>query len=159
MGYMAQSLKARRYICEGMSTCTPIDVMPLWHSAMFQKGGHLTYYCPALVKLGILTVGDLYNSAGAPNPSLLRKMGPTWVPPCSQGLGWIQGTPQFDRSIPSMRMGAWGKSDMLKLQHRQYSETRKVLWRTRLPPFLHGFFFCGPVAQAESGGASSELDT
>ena len=75
-------------------------------------------------------------------------MGPTWVSVYRQGLGWVQGMPQFDWSIPSVWMGARGKSEMLKLlarvpykEHGQSTETWKVFWRTRLPPFLRDFVF------------------
>ena len=142
--------QARKYVCEGLSTCTPPppDSPPLWHSAVFQKGSHLTYYCPALINLGILTVGDLFDAAGDPISRHLRKMGPTWVPVFQQGLRWVQGMPQSDWSIPSAWIGAWGKCEMLNLlarvpfaEHRQSCETWKVFRRTRFPPFLRDFIF------------------
>ena len=55
-------------------------------------------------------------------------------------------------------MGAWGKSDMLKLlsrtpyaEHRQSAETWRVFWRTRFPPFLRDFIFSAPWRKLKVG--------
>ena len=127
MGYLARSLKAasqaRRYVCEGLSSCTHSDSLPLWHSAVFQKGNQLTYYCPSLMKRGVLTVGDLFDCTGAPTPRLLGSIGDTWQAVYCQGLQWVQGMLPSDWSIPSVWLGSWGKSDMLKLLAREpYTE-------------------------------------
>ena len=70
----------------------------------FKKGSRLTYYCHALIQIGVLTVGDLFDVAGSPNPRLLRKVGPTSI---SRALGI--GDASVCWSIPSVWMGAWGK--------------------------------------------------
>ena len=93
MGYLARSRKAAsqawRFLCEGLSTCTPVESLPLWHSAMFQKGSHLTYYCPALIRTGILTVGGMYDASGNPIDGHIRKIGSTWKSVYQQGLTWV----------------------------------------------------------------------
>ena len=50
------------YICEGMSSCTVVESVPLKHGAVFQKGDHLIYYCSGFIKRGIFTVGVLFDA-------------------------------------------------------------------------------------------------
>ena len=52
--------------------------LPLWHSAIFRNADNLTYYCPRLIKRGILTVKDLFDTTSQPKAKLLSMMGPTW---------------------------------------------------------------------------------
>ena len=61
---------------------------------------------------------DFFDSTGNPIPRHLRKLGPTWVPVYQQGLSWVQGMAHSDWSIPLVWMGAWGKSEMLKVLAR-----------------------------------------
>ena len=100
MRHLERSLKAASqapgYVCEGPSTCTPIDPLPLWHSSIFQKGNHLTYSRPSLIKLGVLTVGDLFKQARVPRHMLLTIMGPTGVSVDQQGIGWVKEISQAD---------------------------------------------------------------
>ena len=81
MGFLAHSLEAfsqaRQYVLDGMLLGTTPDALPLWHSAIFGNADNLIYYCPRLIKRGILTISHLLDSQQQPKDQLLSQMGLT----------------------------------------------------------------------------------
>ena len=133
MGFLAQSLKsfsqARRYVLDGMLPGTTSDALPLWHSAIFRNADNLTYYCPRLIKRGILTVKDLFDTTAQPKAKLLSMMRQTWQAVYPASLLTFQGLPSSEWSLNSVWVGSWGKSASLKkmapvpyVPHRQPSQ-------------------------------------
>ena len=58
-----------------------------WHLSFFDNEKDLTCLCPALIKRGILLVGDLFSQSDLPSSELLTSVGPTWRQICSEGSG------------------------------------------------------------------------
>ena len=67
MNFLALSLKsysqATRYCLEGPPHNSSVKDFPLWHSTIFQHVEHLTYYCLALIRKGVLKIGDLFDDS------------------------------------------------------------------------------------------------
>ena len=81
-GLLAQSLKsysqARHYLIDGAPEGANITELPLWHSAIFRNLDNLTYYCPALIRIGVMCISDLFDTDFCPRQGLLPKIGITW---------------------------------------------------------------------------------
>jgi hypothetical protein len=81
MGFLAQSLKSysqtRRYVIDGAPEGANIREFPLWHSAIFRNSDNLTYYCPALIRKGVMCISDLFDMSFCPRQELLPKIGIT----------------------------------------------------------------------------------
>ena len=122
MGFLAQSLKsysqARRYVIDGPPEGANIKELPLWHSAIFRNSDHLTYYCPALIRKGVMCIAYLFDMNVSPRQDLLPKIGITWQDVYSSTMRRFNQLLPTDWSIPSVWVGSWGKSASLKKLYR-----------------------------------------
>ena len=152
MGFLAQSVKsysqARRYIIDGAPEGVNIGDFPLWHSAIFRNSDSLTYYCPALIRKGVLCISDLFDSDFRPPQALLPKIGITWREVYTTSIQRFRQLLPTVWSIPSVWVGCWGKSASLKkLSPMPYAPQRQpnTVWKafgaSRLPPFLKDFAY------------------
>ena len=118
MGFLAQSLKshlqATRYVIEGAPEGASIWEFPLWHSAIFRNSDNLTYYCPALIRKGVMCISDLFDANSCPHQDLLPKIGITWREVYTLSIKQFCQLMPTDWSIPSVWVGSWGKSASLK---------------------------------------------
>ena len=77
MGFLALALKsysqARRYCLYGPQHWTQINDLPLWHSTIFRNVESPAYYCPALIRKGILRIGELFDRHLCPQTILLQR--------------------------------------------------------------------------------------
>ena len=82
MGFLALLPKscsqARRYCLDGARTESNPRNLPLWHSATFKNADNLTYYCPALIRKGVVRKSDLFDEHQKPRQHLFLKVGITW---------------------------------------------------------------------------------
>ena len=62
------------YIVDGIADITTQGQLPLWHSAIFKNSKPPTYYCPVLIKKGVLIVNGLCDEDGRAKPHLLSKI-------------------------------------------------------------------------------------
>ena len=145
--YTLKSLSlARRYTVDGLADQSAMGELPLWHSAIFKKSNHLTYYCLRLIRKGVLQVKDLFNSAHGIQADLLCLIGPTWRAVYASAVTALSTIPATDWSIPAVWVEAWAKSATLKrLAANLQTETRrspavwKAFWRAQLPPSVTDF--------------------
>ena len=118
MGFLAQSLKsysqARRHVIDGPPEGANIKKLPLWHSAIFRNSDHLTYYCPTLVRKGVLCISDLFGTNFYPRQDLLPKTVITWREVYACSIKQFNQLMFTDWSIPSVWVGSWGKSSSPK---------------------------------------------
>ena len=54
-----------------------VTQLPLWNTAIFQRETGATYQCPALIRRGVLQVGDLLKDGGL-DEAKLATIAPTW---------------------------------------------------------------------------------
>ena len=159
-GVPSQSLKsysqARRYIIDGALEGANIRDFPLWHLAIFRNSDNLTYYCPALIRKGVMCIADLFDANFFPRQDLLPKIGITWRGVYASSI--IRQLMPTDWSIPSVWVGSWGKSASLKklspmphVPRRQPSSIWKAFWASRLPPFLKDFAYQALWAKLKVG--------
>ena len=148
--YLAYSLNsfsiARRYILDGLADPRARGQLPLWHSAVYINAKHLTYYCRAWIKKNILTSQDFYGVCGRSPAHLSSKVAPTWRVIYEVGLSDFMQCQPTDWSPPSVRAGAWAKTDTLKrLAPDPETVTRcsptvwKAFWAAKLPPSIVDF--------------------
>ena len=118
MGFLAQSLKsysqARHYVIDGAPEGANNRELPLWHSAIFRNSDNLTYYCPALIRKGVMCISDLFDTNFCPHQDLLPKIGITWREVYTSSIKQFCQLMPTDWSIPSVWVGSWGKSASLK---------------------------------------------
>ena len=134
MGFLALLLKsfsqARRYVLDGLldgmpidklslwhsvllhnaDIRMPVDKLPFWHSVLLHNADNLTYYCPRLIKRGVLLVSDLFDAQGQPNPQLLSMLGPTWRVVYPVSIAKFLHLPSSEWSLNSVWFGSGGKS-------------------------------------------------
>ena len=63
-GYLAHSYKAYSLARQGVQVKLSLLLreLPLWHSTIFCNKHHNTYFAPRLIKQGVLTVAQLFDS-------------------------------------------------------------------------------------------------
>ena len=78
MPYLAWSARAFSMVKQGVPLATVAELSydtPLWNSCLFRNDTQLTYFCPALIRLGITTVGALLE-----DDSNFDLIAPSWRP-------------------------------------------------------------------------------
>ena len=84
MPYLAWSARAYSLVTAKVAFNRPEALSsgtPLWHNRLFSKPASLTYYCPQLIRQGVITVGDLIN-----NSTHISQIAPTWASIYQQGV-------------------------------------------------------------------------
>ena len=84
MPYLAWSARAYSLVTAKVTFNRPEALSsdtPLWHNRLFSKPASLTYYCPQLIRQGVITVGDLFN-----NSTHISQIAPTWASIYQQGV-------------------------------------------------------------------------
>ena len=84
MPYLAWSARAYSLVTSKVTFNRPEALSPgtpLWHNKLFSKPKSLTYFCPQLIRQGVITVGDLIN-----NSTYISQIAPTWAPIYQQGV-------------------------------------------------------------------------
>ena len=149
-GYLAQSCKAYSLARKGVKIkfCLPLKDLLLWHSTLFCNKHHNTYFAPHLIKQGVLTVAQLFDSNLVMHSHMHQCISRTWLPIYQQALQQYQALHINDWSPPAVGPGCWAKSSCLahiapskKIQHRAKPDDWKAFWPAHLPPSLKDFAY------------------
>ena len=153
MPYLAWSARAfsllKQHIPQAPLSMLAYDT-PLWHHHAFCNQHNQTYYCPQLIRAGILTVGSLRE-----DDSLFSRLAPSWQPiyrAAIQRLATSQPPlpPAYPDRYPELPdRSHWVKWIDTKLlsyvsypydfEPRQEQKVWKAWWRCNLPSDLKDF--------------------
>ena len=139
MPYLAWSARsfslARQHIPFSLDEPLPYD-LPLWHNAIFRNQQNLTYFSPALIRGGVLTVGQLME-----DDSTRQLLPPQWGPIYEANIRSTALPPQHPPlPQPSFWLNWTVKKVALFLSYphdlppRQPKEIRSAFNRITLPP-------------------------
>ena len=149
-GYLAHSYKAYSLARKGIQIklSLPLRDLPLWHSTLFCNKHHNTYFAPHLIKQGVLTVAQLFDSSLVMHPHMHQFISRTWLPVYQQALQQYQALHINDWSPPAVWPDCWAKSSCMahiapskKIQHRATPDDWKAYWPAHLPPSLKDFAY------------------
>ena len=143
-GYLAHSYKAYSLARKGIKVklSLPLKDLPLWHSTVFCDKHHTTYFAPHLIRQGVLTVAQLFDSSHALThaPMYLTLMA-FHLP---AGTTAISGTP-YKRLVPASYMARLLGEVLLFGIHNAFQEDTSSCKARR----LEGFLACKPTPQPE----------
>ena len=149
-GYLAQSYEAYSLARKGVKIklSLPLQDLPPWHSTIFCNKHHNTYFAPHLIKQGVLTVAQLFDSNLVMHSHMHQCISRTWLPIYQQALQQYQALHINDCSPPAVWPGCWAKSSCLahiapskKIQHHAKPDDWKAFWPAHLPPSLKDFAY------------------
>ena len=78
--------------------------MPLWHNAAFKNNNSNTYYCPKLIREGILTVRQVFTANHFPKEDLLVQLAPTWQQVYRELRAWQVQTAPTQPMVSALNM-------------------------------------------------------
>ena len=136
---------------------------PLWHSSLFLNDQRLSYFSPRLIRLGVLTVGQLLE-----DDSLFSQLAPTWEPIYRRRLTTSHPppppVPTPHTSLPYLLVSldplAIGRHALTTPLAHTPSARRGVAGLSSMQPsaFTQRFHPQGPMGPAAGGSAPTGLE-
>ena len=103
-GYLAHSYNAYSLARKGIKVklSLPLKDLPLWHSTVFCNKHHNTYFAPHLIRQGVLTVAQLFDSNLVMHSHMHQYISRSWLPIYQQALHQCEALPINDWSPPAV---------------------------------------------------------